>query len=580
MALQTTNISNGYTGDGVLTQFAFTMTVYELAHIRCFLDGVETTDFSAALNNQEVTAGGVVTFNTAPGSGVAVLILRDVPYIQDTVYIEGDPFPAKVNEYTIDEVVMMIQQLADGGSGPGPGGDFLPLAGGEMDEGARISWPAQGSGTYAGEMGFFTFFGKEQFSWSPVDPVNGDIGFSWAAADGKILGYNTDGRHSLALVGRDSILFNDLLDEDVITKRDTADMNIDRLTWRHQTDETSFGVITAAYDSANLAGIAGGQALIFNTFTDAIYQGYKFVTENADGSKYEVDISGGGIWSDRQQDNGLNEPLLDQLVSRRWVENFGPGGVPEAPNDGQEYVRKDLDWVVNTGGSGVPEAPENGNTYGRKDADWVVIGAGGAVNWGEIGGTLSDQTDLQTALDAKANDNAVVKLTGNQNNISGIKTFVSGMVISGQVSSIALNCTAGGVAALGFNAQNQRIQQVATPSVDTDGVNRLFVTTRVPLWSKSIAAGAWTSVGGAQGTQRNCTVSRTGLGQYRINLTQPLSSALNAHVDWMAYGSLVGISAIYSAVSTTQINVSTVRTDNDALIDVGVSFSVTDRGLL
>jgi hypothetical protein len=47
--------------------------------------------------------------------------------------------------------------------------------------------------------------------------------------------------------------------------------------------------------------------------------------------------------------------------------------------------------------------------------DGIEDGAtAGGGSWGEISGTLSDQTDLQTALDAKADDNEVVKLTGNQ----------------------------------------------------------------------------------------------------------------------------------------------------------------------
>lgn len=52
----------------------------------------------------------------------------------------------------------------------------------------------------------------------------------------------------------------------------------------------------------------------------------------------------------------------------------------------------------------------------------VTIGA--QVSYGNITGTLSDQTDLQDALDAKANDSDVVKLTGNQT-IAGTKTFTN-----------------------------------------------------------------------------------------------------------------------------------------------------------
>lgn len=57
----------------------------------------------------------------------------------------------------------------------------------------------------------------------------------------------------------------------------------------------------------------------------------------------------------------------------------------------------------------VPEAPIDGKLYGRKDATWTEVtgGGGGDAVWGGITGTLSDQTDLQSALNAKANDSAI-----------------------------------------------------------------------------------------------------------------------------------------------------------------------------
>lgn len=50
-------------------------------------------------------------------------------------------------------------------------------------------------------------------------------------------------------------------------------------------------------------------------------------------------------------------------------------------------------------GKGVPEAPDDGKIYGRKDKDWVEVLA--SATWGFVTGTLSDQTDLQNALNAK-----------------------------------------------------------------------------------------------------------------------------------------------------------------------------------
>lgn len=61
-------------------------------------------------------------------------------------------------------------------------------------------------------------------------------------------------------------------------------------------------------------------------------------------------------------------------------------------------------------------------------------GGGGGGTWGSITGTLSDQTDLQTALDGKVND------TGNET-IAGTKTFSSTIVgsINGNAATVTTN---------------------------------------------------------------------------------------------------------------------------------------------
>ena len=113
----------------------------------------------------------------------------------------------------------------------------------------------------------------------------------------------------------------------------------------------------------------------------------------------------------------LDEALLDYLT--------------DAPEDGKTYGRKDGEWteVTGGGGSGVVEtvvagtgisvddtdpanpvvsstvnpfveAPEDGELYGRKDAAWELIPTA-SVDWGDLGGTLSDQTDLAAALSGK-----------------------------------------------------------------------------------------------------------------------------------------------------------------------------------
>lgn len=52
----------------------------------------------------------------------------------------------------------------------------------------------------------------------------------------------------------------------------------------------------------------------------------------------------------------------------------------------------------------------------------VISNTQTSAEWGNITGTLSNQTDLNNALNDKANDSDVVKLSGSQS-ISGVKTF-------------------------------------------------------------------------------------------------------------------------------------------------------------
>lgn len=50
------------------------------------------------------------------------------------------------------------------------------------------------------------------------------------------------------------------------------------------------------------------------------------------------------------------------------------------------------------------DAPADDRLYGRQNGVWTPISSAGVVEWGDISGTLSDQTDLQTAINAKLGD--------------------------------------------------------------------------------------------------------------------------------------------------------------------------------
>jgi hypothetical protein len=76
----------------------------------------------------------------------------------------------------------------------------------------------------------------------------------------------------------------------------------------------------------------------------------------------------------------------------------GEGGIPEAPEDGQEYARKDAGWVVVSGSGGpgatggIPEAPQDGEYYVRSNGQWLNLDA--------VLGTLGYVKETATSLDA------------------------------------------------------------------------------------------------------------------------------------------------------------------------------------
>lgn len=67
-------------------------------------------------------------------------------------------------------------------------------------------------------------------------------------------------------------------------------------------------------------------------------------------------------------------------------------------DEGKWYRFTGSAWADDTAAGAVPEAPIDGTSYVRNNGAWAALAA---IVWGDIGGALADQTDLQTALDAK-----------------------------------------------------------------------------------------------------------------------------------------------------------------------------------
>lgn len=90
-------------------------------------------------------------------------------------------------------------------------------------------------------------------------------------------------------------------------------------------------------------------------------------------------------------------------------------------------------------------------------------GSGGGGTWGSITGTLSNQTDLQNALNAKADDSGVVHDTGAET-VAGVKTFSSDPIIPDEAYGATWN---GSQEPATKNALYDKIESLSATTLDS-----------------------------------------------------------------------------------------------------------------
>ena len=118
MTVSNLNTKNSYNGDGTATQFTYSFPIHSTAELQVIERsalGTETvktltTDYSIVDNG---SAGGTVTFGTAPASGVTVVLLRNTNLTQGVDYIANDAFPAETHEAALDKLTFQIQEAQE-----------------------------------------------------------------------------------------------------------------------------------------------------------------------------------------------------------------------------------------------------------------------------------------------------------------------------------------------------------------------------------------------------------------------------------------------------------------------------------
>jgi hypothetical protein len=114
MTVTTTTNRIVYTGDASTTIFAYNFKIFTDSDLVVQLDGVtQTLTTHYTVSGAGNPGGGNVTFVTAPGNNVQVLILRTLPVTQATDYEENDPFPAQTHEDGLDRLTMIAQQFEE-----------------------------------------------------------------------------------------------------------------------------------------------------------------------------------------------------------------------------------------------------------------------------------------------------------------------------------------------------------------------------------------------------------------------------------------------------------------------------------
>jgi len=104
---------NDYVGNSTATAFTGEFRIDDETEVAVYRDGV-----LAALN-VDYTVSGVgadehtVTFLTAPGTGVAVTLIRAQPLSQLTDYIRNEPFPSERVETDFDKLIKTAQMLQE-----------------------------------------------------------------------------------------------------------------------------------------------------------------------------------------------------------------------------------------------------------------------------------------------------------------------------------------------------------------------------------------------------------------------------------------------------------------------------------
>lgn len=256
---------------------------------------------------------------------------------------------------------------------------------------------------------------------------------------------------------------------------------------------------------------------------------------------------------------GLNNPI-----------SLPVGGVMSffSTSTSQWYTTANLFAAFTSSAAGLVPASGGGTTnFLRADGTWAAPPAGGSVAWGSITGTLSSQTDLQGALDAKAGLTAN-SFSGNQT-VTGTVTSTDGTVSTRMATStVAYYGTTTNHLVVWHTNNIERLR------INTDDTIRMISTdagaTALPvfdLFRDSASPAAADALGMVKFTGRD---SGAGLQEYANIFTRVLSPTAAAETGEIVF------STVNAGVVNDRVRIGpdgVVRTEQNASANEGVVVS-------
>ncbi len=100
-----------YAADGIQTIFSYPFPIFASEDLKVYIDGAEQTSLFT-IGGAGETAGGSVTFDTAPENGVIITLERDLPLERMTDFLQGGDFSAAAINNELDYLIAALQQVS------------------------------------------------------------------------------------------------------------------------------------------------------------------------------------------------------------------------------------------------------------------------------------------------------------------------------------------------------------------------------------------------------------------------------------------------------------------------------------